>query len=132
VDNYAECLKNWNGSLLCKGVFLNVFSFFKKTVFAYIDTRFYVVSCPVYEKYFENAHLHIGTEQGKGLEDYFHEVFINNFIQHSLFSVVPVINGVGGGTGKYYKNSNLRRSKEKLRINLVRLNKSFRNLFAMS
>jgi hypothetical protein len=114
---------------LCKGVFLNVFSVFKKTFFAYIDTRFYIVSCAAYKKLFENAHLQIDTGQGKGLEDCFHEVFIKNNIQHSLFNVAPVINGVGGGTGKYYKNSSLRKLKEALRIKLVILNSSFKFLF---
>jgi len=130
VDNYLECLKSWNGELLCKGVFLNVFSAFKNTVFAYIDTRFYIISCSVYKKYFENAHLHIQGEQGKSLEDCFHDIFIENNIQHSLFNVATVINGVGGGTGKYYKNSTHRKIKEKLRIKLVKLNSSFTNLFA--
>jgi hypothetical protein len=132
VDNYAQCLKSWNGKLLYKGVFLNVFSLFKKTVFSYIDTRFYIISCSVYTKYFENAHLQIRADQGKSLEECFHEVFIQNNIYHSLFNVAPVINGVGGGTGKYYKNSNLRKIKEVLRINLVKQNSSFKHLFVES
>lgn len=129
VSNYTECLRNWNGSLLCKGVFLNVFSLFKKTVFSYIDTRFYIVSCVIYRKYFENAHLQIRAEQGKSLEECYHEILINNNIYHSLFKVAPVINGVGGGTGKYYKNTNLRKIKEMLRIHLVKQNNSFKHLF---
>ncbi len=129
VDNYTECTQNWNGSLLCKGVFLNVFSLFNKTVFSYIDTRFYIVSCVMYRKYFENAHLEIRVEHGKGLEDCFHEIFVKNNICFSLFNIAPVINGVGGGTGTYYKNSNKRKIKEMLRIKLVRLNSSFKHLF---
>jgi hypothetical protein len=86
----------------------------------------------VYKKYFEEAHLQIGSEPGKGLEEYFHNVFISNNIRHSLFSVAPVISGVGGGTGKYYKNPALRKIKEMIRIKLVRLNGSYKSLFAGS
>lgn len=130
VENYSQCLKNWNGSLLCKGVFLNVFSFFKKIIFSYIDTRFYIISCACYNNYFENAHLQVDSKLGHSLEDCFFDIFIKYKIDKSLFAIAPVICGVGGGIGFYYKNSVKRKIKEKLRLKLVRMNREFSHLFA--
>lgn len=129
VENYPECLANWNGSLRLKGVFLNVFSPWKTTKLAYIDTRFYMTSCDVYRRYLENAHLQIRKEQGHGLEECFLDVVQENGLEKMLWPIVPVIAGVGGGTGTYYKNPIKRRLKEKLRLKLVRINKQFSRLF---
>jgi hypothetical protein len=129
VENYAQCLTSWNGSLLCKGVFLNVFSLFKRTTFSYIDTRFYIVSCRHYKKYFEDAHLQVDSNLGRSLEDCFFDIFLKYKIEKSLFKAPPIICGMGGGIGLYYKNSVKRKIKEKLRLRLVRMNKSFSYLF---
>ena len=130
VENFEKCLLQWNGELLCKGVFLDVFSPFKKTHFAYIDTRFYIASNTCYHQYFEDAHLRINKELGYGLEQCFYDVFIKHRIQHCLFSIPPIICGVGGGTGVYYKNSLMRRLKERLRLTMVRFTLNFRNMFS--
>lgn len=129
VKNYKQCLSNWNNTLLCKGVFLNVFSPFKKTQFSYIDTRFYITSIATYTEYFEDAHLGIDVHLGRSLEDRFFDIFAINHIQKALFSVAPIIEGVGGGIGFYYKNPLKRRIKESLRLQLVRRNKLFSELF---
>ena len=131
VSNYAECLVDWNGNFLCKAVFDHVFSPFKKTTLSYIDTRFYVVSLPYYKQYFEAAHQSIDLGSGKGLEDCFLEIFTSRCIDRVLFNTPPVIDGVGGGIGKYYKNPWKRRIKEKLRLHLVRTEPRFRTLFAL-
>lgn len=130
VENYLECLSAWNGELLCKGVFLDVFSLSKRTCFSYIDTRFYVASCATYNKYFVDAHLQIQSKRGHGLENCFFDLFSKYKIQHSLFTVSPIICGVGGGTGTYYKNTSLRNGKEQLKLNLVKLLRRFRPLFS--
>lgn len=129
VENYTQCLSVWNGNLLLKGVFLNAFSVFKQTEFAYIDTRFYITSCSTYKKFFENAHFQINKDTGYGLEECFHDIFLKNKINKSLFIIAPVICGVGGGTGKYYKNSIKRKLKEDLRLRLVKLNRKFFHFF---
>jgi hypothetical protein len=129
VENFAECTKCWNDSALFKGVFLHCFSLFKSVEFSYIDTRFYIIKTSVYRQYFENAHTQIGKKKGYGLEDCFHHIFIEENIQHALLSVAPAICGVGGGIGTYYKNSVTRRLKEYLRLQVVRRNPAFRNLF---
>jgi len=130
VENFRECAQQWNGRLLLKGVFLNVFTPFRKTVFSYVDTRFYIASIDSYQRYFENAHLQIGKKKGYGLENCFHDILLEQGIKQALFPVAPVIAGVGGGIGTYYRNPLMRRLKEVLRLKLVRLHPAFRDLFA--
>lgn len=130
VENFKECAQLWNGRFLCKGVFVNVFSIFEKTEFSYIDTRFYIVSNSFYKQHFQDAHFQINKELGYGLENCFHDIVLKDDIKKSFFTVAPVICGVGGGIGTYYKNSLKRRWKETLRLGLVRMNKSFADLFA--
>lgn len=129
VENYKKCLDEWNGNLLFKGVFENVFSAFKKTRLSYIDTRFYIFSTNIYKNYFQDAHKQVNSSLGYGLEDCFFDVFVKNKIFNSLLKTPPVICGVGGGIGFYYKNSIKRKLKEKLRLKLVRMNKKFTPLF---
>jgi hypothetical protein len=129
VNNFFECFKEWNGKLLCKGYFDNVFSP-KATEFSYIDTRFYFVSKSVYMKDFATAHFNVGGEKGLSLEHCFRDVIINKKYSNVLFKVHPDISGVGGGSGTYYKKNNLKRSmKEALRLWLIQKNKSFKYLF---
>lgn len=130
VENFSQCLQSWNGSFLCKGVFKNVFSPFRETEISYIDTRFYVTSTSFYREHFADAHLAIGETQGFGLEDSFLKVVLQNNLKKILFDVAPVICGVGGGIGKYYKNTLTRRLKEDLRLYLVQSNRRFQNLFS--
>ncbi len=132
VRNYANCLTDWNGKFLCKAVFDHVFSPFKNTSLSYIDTRFYITSVLFYKQHFESAHQKIDVDTGKGLEDCFLDVFKRDDLTGVLLNTPPVIDGVGGGVGKYYKNPLKRRLKEKLRLNIVRAMPSFAGLFAAS
>ncbi len=129
VENYRQCLSNWHGELLFKGVFLNVFSPFHETRFAYIDTRFYIISVATYTRYFENAHLEIDVQKGRGLEDCFFAIFQKHKIHNALCTVAPVIQGVGGGIGIRYHNPLTRQIKERLRLWLVKRTKAFSDLF---
>ncbi len=128
VDNFPECLKEWNGFFLCKAYFANVFSF-KKTEFEYIDTRFYLADKEVYLQYFSQAHLKVGGSYGTSLEDNFKEIVLQNDLKHVLFRSPPVISGMGGGSGKYYRTHLVRRLKESLRSKLVQSNPSFGGMF---
>ncbi len=130
VENYAKCITNWNGNILFKGVFLNVFSPIKKTNFLHIDTRFYIINTSIYKNFFLNAHLKIDQENGYGLEECFYDIYLKNKFKNSLFKISPTICGVGGGTAKYYKNSNQRKIKEDLRNKLVKFNKNFKDHFS--
>lgn len=129
VRNYAECLADWNGKFLCKAVFDHVFSPFRQTTLSYIDTRFYIASVPFYQQHFALAHQQIDVDSGKGLEECFFEVFNKTHMAGVLLNTPPVIDGVGGGIGKHYKNPWKRRVKEKLRLHLVRRQAQFRAMF---
>lgn len=129
VANFRECAATWNNRLLLKGVFLHVFSPFRPTEFSYIDTRFYIASCALYRQYFEYAHHHIRKNDGHGLEECFRDIFLANSLGRVLLAVPPVICGVGGGTGTYYKNPVKRRLKERLRLWLVRRSRRFAGSF---
>ena len=130
VKNFHECMHWWNGDFLCKGVFLEAFSTIRKTKFHHIDTRFYVASKSFYELHLMDAHQKINIEAGYGLEECFHQVLMQSGIRGVLIPVPPLIEGVGGGTAKYYRNSTRRVLKERLRIALVRSRSEFLPLFA--
>lgn len=129
VENYQECMRHWNGSLLLSGIFLNVFSPFKPTVFKSIDTRFYVSSVDMYERNFVDAHVTMDSRAGHGLEDSFFDIFVQQGFTKSLLPTPPVICGVGGGTGVYYSNRSTRVLKEKLRLLVARRQQRFHELF---
>lgn len=131
VENFKQCMHHWNGRLLIPGIFLHVFSPLRATVLRQLDTRFYVVSVPVYETYFLNAHLTMDSRAGHGLEDSFHDIFVREHLEQSLLPTPPIICGVGGGTGVYYKNQGKRVWKEKLRLFMVKHQSRFRNLFSV-
>lgn len=120
VDNYLECARGWNGKQLFKGVFSNVFSINRPVHFDYLDTRFYMISTEEYREYYSDAHLHIDIQNGENLEESFLKIFLKENITESLFSVAPVIQGVGGGIGFSYDNSFRRRTKEDIRLWLVK------------
>ena len=128
VENFKECIDEWNGNFLCRGTFSNVFSF-KKTCWVHVDTRFYLVSKGFYSKYLLTAHLNLGGTTGMSIEDSFRDVILLNKMKSVIFNTPPVIGGVGGGTGKYFNTKLSKKIKEKLRSSLVQLNLSFRDLF---
>lgn len=131
VENFHRCTEEWNGRFVGKGVFMNAFTPLRKTEFAYIDTRFYIASVGFYQQHFEEAHKRIGMREGKAfsLEDSFHEIALEQGLQGILLRRAPVICGVGGGTGVYYRNTSLRRFKEDLRLQVVSRHPRLRSLF---
>ena len=129
VKNYIKCRQQWNGTQMFKGVFSNVFSLKRKIEFDYIDTRFYMISKEIYKKYYINAHLDLDTAGGESLEKRFLKIFLENQIHSALFSVAPVIEGVGGGIGFSYRNPLKRRIKETLRLQLAMGKRQFSSYF---
>lgn len=130
VKNFNDCKRWWNGNFLCHGVFKNVFLPHRPTIFKYIDTRFYIASISFYQRFFLDAHQAIRTADGHGLEECFHSILQNQGLNHVLLPVPPIIEGVGGGTASYYRNSMKRIWKERLQIALLRSDSRFDNLFA--
>ncbi len=129
VGNFLECAADWQGGLRFKAVFLDVFSPLRPTRLAYIDTRFYIASCAAYRQHFQDAHLRIRKADGHGLEECFRDIFLQLGLRGALFTVPPVICGVGGGTGVSYRNPWKRRIKERLRLWLVRSSRAFSPMF---
>lgn len=129
VENIGECMRYWNGSLLLSGVFLNTFSLSHPTLLRQVDTRFYAMSVATYKSHFVRAHITMDSRAGHGLEDSFHDILVHEGMQGCLLPVPPIINGVGGGTGTYYRNRGLRILKERLRLWLARHQRKFRPLF---
>ena len=131
IENFSECINQWKGHMLLKGVFKNTFSPTLETQFEYIDTRFYVMEAKFYQAHFLSAHEFIQAENGHGLEECFKEVYLALGCPPCLMKNPPVICGVGGGTGKYYKNTGLRRTKERLRYQIIQRNPVFGGWFSM-
>jgi hypothetical protein len=130
VENFGACMQPWNGRLLMKGVFNHAFSPRKATTLAYIDTRFYAMDVQIYQRHFLQAHKSIRAQDGYGLEESFRDIFLKTQLSSCLMSPPPVVCGVGGGTGTYYKSTKLRQFKEELRYQLVKRNPLFRSWFA--
>jgi hypothetical protein len=129
VENFFDCLNDWNGTFVCKGYFSNVFSLFKNTEFSYIDTRFYIVSKLFYLENLASTYLHVDSANGYSLEHCFRDVILNGKFEKILLNVPPVICGVGGGSGTYYKCNLKRRIKEVIRLWLVKRNNRYKHLF---
>lgn len=128
VDNFLECVEEWNGDFLCQAFFSNIFSF-KKSRLEYIDTRFYLANTNFYKKFFSRAHIGIGGVGGISIENKFLEISIEERLSGFLFKTAPIVCGVGGGSGKYYKDSKIRRLKERLRSWLISHNSKYETLF---
>lgn len=129
VENFGKCMRHWNGHLLLSGVFLHAFSPLRPTLLRQIDTRFYVASVENYRKYFVDAHLTMDSRVGHGLEDGFLDTLLRENLRHCLSPVPPIIGGVGGGTGAYYRNRNMRVLKDWLRLWVVRHRPEWAGLF---
>ncbi len=130
VENFSECVNQWTGDFLFKGVFENAFSPWRRTSLAYIDTRFYIARKNAYEKIFLDAHESVQADRGQSLEECFRDVFLEKQLSGCLMSHLPVISGVGGGTGTYYKNTRLRQHKERCRYSLIKMNPNFKYWFS--
>jgi hypothetical protein len=132
VENFFECLKFWNGRFLCKGYFSNVLSL-KKTQFSYVDTRFYLANRAFYLEHFSSEYLRVGGDGGLSIEDCFREVLLKKNMTSVLLSIKPVICGVSGANGTYYKKNTLRRAlTENLRLQILKRHGAFKQLFEVN
>lgn len=128
VKNFFDCLSEWNGRFLCQAYFSHVFSF-KKTQWAYVDTRFYIANKALYEQYFSRVHLQVSGKHHLSIEDIFKKTLIDHQLTGSLFRCHPLVTGVGGASGKYYKDNFVRRNKDRLRLKIVQVHRQFRTWF---
>lgn len=128
VENFTECLTEWNGRFLCRATFKHVFSL-KETQLDHIDTRFYLANRNFYNQYFLEAHMNLGGNTGIGIEESFLDVILRNHLEGIIFRTPPLIGGVGGGTGKYYNIRSSKKLKEYLRYRLLQLMPRWKSLF---
>jgi len=129
VANFNQCLLQWNQQFICGAYFANVFSH-KKTALQFIDTRFYITRKDFYLEHFSAVHVQLGNI-GQSIEDTFLDVIQNKKIKHILFRTPPVICGVGGGSGKYYKSGVIRVLKDRMRNWIARSTSQYNDLFSV-
>jgi len=128
VANFDQCLLQWNNQFMCSAYFANVFSY-KKTTLKFVDTRFYISRKDYYLKHFSVAHTQLGNTIGRSIEDVFLDVIRQEKMKHIFFRTPPVICGVGGGSGKYYKSGVIRVLKDRLRNWIARSTSQYADLF---
>lgn len=128
ISNVDACMNQWNGQFACNAYFANIFSL-KKTQLQFIDTRFYISTKAFYLQFFSEAHMDVGDEAGRSIEDAFLEVIRQHRIEHVLFRIPPIVCGVGGGSGKYYKNGIIRIMKDRFRAQIAQKNTAYTELF---
>lgn len=128
VDNFWDCIDQWNDRFLCQAFFSNVFSL-KRSQLKYVDTRFYLINKIFYQEHFLRSHIDIGGPEGDSIEDRFLDIAIKIQLTAFIFLIPPIVCGVGGGSGKYYKDSSARRLKERIRSWLVARSPKFKALF---
>jgi hypothetical protein len=129
VANFNQCLLQWNQQFICGAYFANVFSY-KKTALQFIDTRFYITRKDFYVQHFSAVHIQLGNT-AQSIEDAFLDVIQDKKIQHILFRTPPVICGVGGGSGKYYKSGVIRVLKDRMRNWIARSTSQYKDLFCV-
>lgn len=128
VKNYSNILNYWNGIAGFKVVFLNVFSIFKSILIDHIDTRFYMVNLDFYKTNLMDLHLEIANKK-ISLENIFLSYFDKNSISQYAFKIHPIIEGVGGGIGKLYKTTVIRKFKEFLKISITLNSAKFNHIY---
>ena len=108
VENYAECVKGFNGIFSCE-------KFYKiRSLNKYIScqTIFYISEIGFYKKYFATCYTRVDDYQGYFLEHAFGDVLRENKIKHITFKNRPLIIGLHGSSGEfYYSNPERLRSK---------------------
>jgi hypothetical protein len=129
VENFAECLEVFKGNFRASAYFKNAFSLLKKTTFEYIDTRFFISSIDFYTKNLMRAYELVGLADNKSIEHVFKDIVLEKNFSGVLFPVHPIVCGVGGGHGRYYKNNIKRRMKDRMRLDLIKSSKQFKFLF---
>ena len=132
VENIQDCLNNYRGFFQAKAYFTHVFSPWNRIIFEYIDTRFFITQKDYYKKYFMNAYQFVGLSDARSIEHVFRDIVLENHLCAVLFKINPVIAGVGGGHGQYYKNNLKRRIKERFRQLLIQNNGDFKSLYPIN
>jgi hypothetical protein len=128
LTNLNACLAQWNGRFVCGAYFADVFSL-KKTKLMFVDTRFYISRKEAYKRFFLNAHKDLGNTPGWSIEDEFLKIIQWEQLKGIFFAAPPIISGVGGGSGRYYRNGMVRVLKDRLRAYIASRYSRYTDLF---
>ena len=128
VTNIQQCLSQWNGYFLCNAYFANIFAF-KKTKIMFFDTRFYIIRKDFYLRYFLDSHLNLDDVSNQSIENAFLKIVIKKRMEGIIFKMPPIVCGMGGGSGKYYKRGIVRIIKDRLRCRIARCSSQYKKLF---
>ena len=76
-----------------------------------------------------DADTQLGNTFGRSIEDAFLDIIQHEKMKHIFFRTPPVICGVGGGSGKYYKSGVIRILKDRMRNWIARSKSQYKDLF---
>lgn len=124
VENFIECISQWNGKFMANVHFANIFNILP-TEMEYIDTRFYVTEKQFYIDNLIDLYLETNFGKNGSIENFFLKKIQSLALNNYIYSIDPIICGVGGGSGQYYKHSLRKKIKGKLRKAYLRSNKFF-------
>lgn len=128
VTNYKDCLNEWNGIFSASAQFANIFNF-KKPKLEQIDTRFYITDKEFFLTHLLDAHFESNFNAGSSIENLFLKSLNALKMQNYIFSMEPIICGMGGGSGKYYKNNLRRQLKGRLRRLIAKNSSDLKKIF---
>lgn len=131
VENFDQCLKEWNGIFMSDAHFSKSFNPYLSRI-DYIDTRFYITDKKFYIENLLNLYLETSHQKDCSLENIFlkriNAIKLTNFI----FMSSPIICGVGGGSGTYYKNNKIKLYKKKIKKFFLSKSKATKHYFFKS
>lgn len=127
VKNFIKCLDEWNGKFMANAHFANIFSFLPAEM-EYIDTRFYVAEKQFYIDNLMDLYLETNFGKGGSIENIFLKKIQCLALNNYIYSIDPIICGVGGGSAEYYKNNLTKKIKRKLRKIYLKRDQFFKSL----
>lgn len=120
VQNFHECLQDWNGQFICDIHCSNVTKF-KPFILNHLDTRFYISAKDFYLQNLIQTHAKVNEIQGNSLEQCFKKVANDCKLTHYAFSKPVMICGVSGSTALTYKPTLMNNLKERLKKSLLKI-----------
>lgn len=131
VENFNDCLKEWNGIFMADAHFTKSFNPYLAKL-DYIDTRFYITDKNFYLENLLNLYLETNYQKDCSLENIFLKKINAIKLKNFIFMSNPIICGVGGGSGTYYKNNKRKYYKKKIKKILLSRIQTTKNYFFKS
>lgn len=128
VQNFKNLCTFSNINFIADASFSNIYNP-QITKIESVDTRFYIVKKNFYYKYLIGAHLETSHLPYRSLENIFLKKILEAELKNFIFPVSPIICGVGGGSGSYYKQSYARKLKNFFKKGLLKRNARVAHFF---